>query len=210
MLSSKTSMMHQFYIGNRRHWWLFDVTSMFHRCFQCFFLIEASDVPFSKHQWFIAEISVNHQWNNDESPMRKKLCFPGLWLNLKQQNYEFFKSHHFQSNWAKIFVKNLIWKTKEQYFELSLKKSGLVLLKLIFMCTKEHFGRKHFITHNFLDLERKNFKCCSQNWFLRVRTIFFKEFLRVNSALVSISLSVFKKEHYFFWLNEAIFRVKLH
>ena len=29
-------MMHQFYLEHRKHWWLFDVTSMFYRCFQCF------------------------------------------------------------------------------------------------------------------------------------------------------------------------------
>ena len=35
MLSSITSMMHRFYIEHRKHWWIFDVTSMFHPCFQC-------------------------------------------------------------------------------------------------------------------------------------------------------------------------------
>ena len=33
-------------------------------------LIEAKDVPLSKHQWLINETSMNHQWNDDESPIR--------------------------------------------------------------------------------------------------------------------------------------------
>ena len=35
MLSSITSMMHQSEIKHRKHWWIFDVTSMFHPCFRC-------------------------------------------------------------------------------------------------------------------------------------------------------------------------------
>ena len=34
--------------------------------FAMFFHIEASDVPFTKHQSFIDETSMNHQYNNDE------------------------------------------------------------------------------------------------------------------------------------------------
>ena len=36
MLSSITSVLHQLYIEHHKHWWIFDVTSMLHPCFQCF------------------------------------------------------------------------------------------------------------------------------------------------------------------------------
>ena len=36
ILSSMTSMMQQFYIEHRKHLWLFEVTSVFQPCFQCF------------------------------------------------------------------------------------------------------------------------------------------------------------------------------
>ena len=36
MLWSITSLMRQFYLKHRKHWWLFDVTSMFHPHFQVF------------------------------------------------------------------------------------------------------------------------------------------------------------------------------
>ena len=36
MLSSKTSMMHQFFIQYCKHWWFFEITSMFHPYFKCF------------------------------------------------------------------------------------------------------------------------------------------------------------------------------
>ena len=38
-----------------------------------FFHIEASDVPFSQHQGFIGETSMNYQSNNHESSMKNKL-----------------------------------------------------------------------------------------------------------------------------------------
>ena len=61
LLSSITSLMHQFYIEHRKYWWIFDLTLMFHPCFQCFFYIETSDVPSTKHQWFIDETSMFHR-----------------------------------------------------------------------------------------------------------------------------------------------------
>ena len=77
MLSSITSIMHQFYIEHRKHWWIFDVTSMFHPCFKFFFHIEANDVPSSKHQWFIDMVamilSMTMVWSS---------CFPCFFLNI--------------------------------------------------------------------------------------------------------------------------------
>ena len=49
MLPSLTSMIHQFYIGNNKHWQRFDVSSLFNPRFQCFLHIEANDdLPSSK------------------------------------------------------------------------------------------------------------------------------------------------------------------
>ena len=58
MLSSITSMMHQFYIEHRKHWWIFDVTLMFHPYFQCFSTLK----PAIFHLLNINKSSMNHQW----------------------------------------------------------------------------------------------------------------------------------------------------
>ena len=57
MLSSLASMMYQFYMEYRENSWVFDASSMFSK----FLHIEGSDVPCTKHQWFI---------NIDESSMK--------------------------------------------------------------------------------------------------------------------------------------------
>ena len=68
MLWSITSMTHQFYIEHR----FINISSMF----SMFFHIEANDDPSTKHQRFIEETSMNHQWNKNESQLEKPLtCF---------------------------------------------------------------------------------------------------------------------------------------
>ena len=71
MLSSITSMMHQFFIEHRKHWWIFNVTSMFHLCFQCFstmkptmfHLLSINDSSMF-HRWIINEPMMNNRWRN--------------------------------------------------------------------------------------------------------------------------------------------------
>ena len=68
-MSSITSIMHQFYIEHRKHWWILDITSMFHPSSKCFCTLK----PAMFHLldiWFIDAPSMNHQWNNVESPMK--------------------------------------------------------------------------------------------------------------------------------------------
>ena len=62
LMSSIISMMHQFYIENRKHWWIFDVTSMFHLCFQCFSAVE----PTMFHLLNINESSMKHECFRDK------------------------------------------------------------------------------------------------------------------------------------------------
>ena len=80
---------------------------MLHQCsIQVFkaFYIETSNVPSTKHQWFIDQALLNHQCNNDESPIKKELHLHVLRRNSRQQFCVFFRSQHFHWNWAKIFV----------------------------------------------------------------------------------------------------------
>ena len=71
MLPSITSMMHQFYIEHRKHWWTFDATILFHPCFQCsstlkpviFHLLNINDSSI-KHRWIIDETMMNNRWRN--------------------------------------------------------------------------------------------------------------------------------------------------
>ena len=71
MLSSITSMMHQFYIEHRKQWWIFDVTSTFHPCFQCFSTLKATishligiNDSSMKYRWIINRTMMNHRWRN--------------------------------------------------------------------------------------------------------------------------------------------------
>ena len=92
MLSSIKSMIHQLYIKYCKNWWIFDVISMFHPCFQCFstmkpamfHLLNINDSSM-KHQWIINE----RQWIVAEeinklktSNCRYLLKF--IWLNCRQ------------------------------------------------------------------------------------------------------------------------------
>ena len=71
MLSSIKSMKHQFYIEHRKHWWLFDVTPIFHPCLKCFSTLKPMMFPLininnssMKHWWIINETMMNHRWRN--------------------------------------------------------------------------------------------------------------------------------------------------
>ena len=72
MLSTLTWMMHHFYGENRKNWWLFNATSIFHPCFQCFSIFphRSQWCSVTKHPWFIDEASMNYHWNTDKSSMR--------------------------------------------------------------------------------------------------------------------------------------------
>ena len=70
-LSSETSMMHQFYIEHRKHWWIFDVTPMLHPCFRCFSTLKPTMIhllninhPSRFHRWIINQTIMNHRWRN--------------------------------------------------------------------------------------------------------------------------------------------------
>ena len=71
MLSSITSMVHQFYIEHRKRWWIFDVTSRFHPCFHCFSTLKPAmfrqkniNESSMKHRRIINGTMMNHRWRN--------------------------------------------------------------------------------------------------------------------------------------------------
>ena len=67
LLSSIASMMHQFYIDHRKHWWIFDVTLMFRPCFPCFFAFK----PAMFHLLNINNSSIKHRWIINERTMNR-------------------------------------------------------------------------------------------------------------------------------------------
>ena len=107
ILSSIASLMHQLYRRYRKHWWLFDFTSTFHPCFQCFSTLERTML----HRVNINEITMNHRW-------RRNGEFRCSMADFKARKNEFHKIviHHFQSNWTKFLVKKLIGEAEEQFF----------------------------------------------------------------------------------------------
>ena len=68
MLSSLTSMMHQFYTEHRKHWWIFDVTLVFHLCFQCFSTLK----PAMLHLLNINDSSIKYWWVINERTMNRR------------------------------------------------------------------------------------------------------------------------------------------
>ena len=140
MLSSLALMIHQFYIEHRKHWWIFDVTSMFHTCFQCFstlkpamFRLFSINDSLMKHRWIINESMMKHWWGNSYVYM-----FYG-WIQSKK-NCEVFRSHHFPLNWAETFLENLSWESKERKFEPWARKK-LILSKLMIFSVSSSAGK---------------------------------------------------------------------
>ena len=128
MLSSITSMMHQFYIEHRKHWWIFDVTSMFQLCFQrfstlrpaMFHLVNVNDWS-KKHRWFISETMMNHRWRNSTFT-----CFRAKFWAIKLSIF------HIKSSFPIILSQNFFWKTNEHKFERWSKTFWLLVSKMIF------------------------------------------------------------------------------
>ena len=59
MLWSITSMMHEFYIEHRLHWWTFDIVSRLHPCFQCFSTLKPATFHLLNIKWFIDDTTVS-------------------------------------------------------------------------------------------------------------------------------------------------------
>ena len=168
-LSSITSLMHQFYIEHRKHWWIFDVTSRLHLCFQCFsklkptmfHLLHINDSSM-KPRWIIIERIINHCWRNSCAYML----------------YGWIQRSKITNSSYQITILNHIEQKYWQKFDLASKKNNNLNFdqknfdcysQNWFLCVQNTFlGRIVWQFIFFSDFDQKNFSWCSRNWILRV------------------------------------------
>ena len=130
MLSSITSMMHQFYFEQRKHWqlveWMNDVTLMFHPCFRCFSTLK----PAIFRLLNINDSSMKRRWIAGE----EFTCFPAEFKVIKLRNLQ-------MSLFPIKLSESIELKSERSIFWTLSEKKLPEILKNDFMRTEEHFGQ---------------------------------------------------------------------
>ena len=156
VLSSIALMMHQFYIEYCKQWWLFDVTSMFHLCSQCFSTMKPTMFIFQTartHRWNIDESSIKQYWITNEKNVATVRCFTAEFKAIE------FRALHIKSSFPITLNENICQKfrlkSKRTIIRTLTEKNLTAILIIDFRWYRIHFWAKQIYNSFFWTLTRK-------------------------------------------------------